>query len=94
MDKSTHTTEYAALRSELRSVREAAELSQRELAARLKVPHSWIAKVENGERRIDLIEFFWFIAACGAEPSPIADKLFRLTRRKQKREVKKGAPSR
>ena len=93
MDKSTHTSEYAALRSELRSVREAAKLSQRELAAKLLVPHSWVAKVESGERRIDLIEFFWLVSACGSDPMHITDRLLRFMRRKQKREAK-GAPSR
>lgn len=84
MLKSTHTPEYAALRAELRAAREAAELSQRELAAKLRVPHSWVAKVESGERRIDLIEFFWLLAACGSDPIPIAERLLKLTRRKGK----------
>jgi transcriptional regulator with XRE-family HTH domain len=69
MRKSTHTLEYAALRKELRAARENAELSQRDLAEKLKVPHSWVAKVETGERRIDLVEFGWFIAACGGDPN-------------------------
>ena len=69
MRKSIHTAEYGALCKELRAAREAAGLSQRALAALLKVPHSWIAKVETGERRIDLVEFGWFCAACGASPA-------------------------
>ena len=48
--------------------REIAGLSQRELAARLGVAHSWVAKVENGERRVDLLEFSWFVSACGVDP--------------------------
>jgi len=68
MRKSVHTPEYAALREELSGARRVAGLSQRDLAARLKVPHSWIAKVESGERRIDLIEFCWFVSACGGDP--------------------------
>jgi DNA-binding transcriptional regulator YiaG len=56
MEKSTHTTEYAALRAELLAARKSADLSQRDLATILKVPHSWVAKVESGERRIDLVE--------------------------------------
>jgi transcriptional regulator with XRE-family HTH domain len=75
MEKSTHTREYAALRAELRSAREKASLSQRALAARLKVPHSWVAKVEAGERRIDLVEFCWFVAACGGDPVGICERL-------------------
>jgi transcriptional regulator with XRE-family HTH domain len=78
MEKSTHTREYAILRAELRAARERAGLTQRELAARLKVPHSWVAKVEAGERRIDLIEFCWFIAACGEEPKLACERLVGL----------------
>jgi len=77
MKKSVHTPEYASLRSELRDARDKAGLSQRELATRLKVPHSWVAKVENGERRIDLVEFCWFISACGIDPLPASQRLLR-----------------
>src|SRR5207245_3180034 len=72
MKKSIHTPEYSALRAELCLVRNKAGLSQRQLATRLRVPHSWVAKVENGERRIDLIEFGWFISACDADPGRAA----------------------
>jgi transcriptional regulator with XRE-family HTH domain len=82
MEKSTHTPEYDALRAELRTVREAAGLSQRDLAARLKVPHSWIAKVESGERRIDLVELCWFVSACNLDPVQVADSLVRRITRK------------
>lgn len=75
MPKSVHTAEYAAVRAELRAAREAAGLSQRALAARLRVPHSWVAKVESGERRIDLVEFGWFIAGCDADPLDVFSRL-------------------
>jgi len=91
MEKSVHTAEYATLRSELRSAREAAGLSQRDLAARLKVPHSWVAKVETGERRIDLIEFCWFTSACGIDPLAPFERLMRKTRSLQAgRHAKEG----
>jgi transcriptional regulator with XRE-family HTH domain len=77
MKKSTHTPEYAELRSELRASRERSGLTQRDLSARLKVPHSWVAKVESGERRIDLVEFCWFLSATGEDPIPIVRKLVR-----------------
>jgi len=76
MQKSVHTKEYKALRAELRAVREAAGLSQRDLATKLDVPHSWVAKVEAGERRIDIVEFSWLVAACGQEPNVVFGKLF------------------
>jgi len=75
MRKSIHTPEQAALCRELRAVREAAGLSQRALAAILKVPHSLIAKVETAERRIDLVEFSRFVSACGSEPVEIFGRL-------------------
>ena len=80
MEKSVHTPDYRVLRSELRNVRAAAGVSQRDLAARLGVPHSWVAKVENGERRIDLVEFCWFASACGADPLAVFEGLLRRTR--------------
>jgi transcriptional regulator with XRE-family HTH domain len=83
MEKSTHTREYAVLRSELRVARENAGLSQRDLAVRLKVPHSWVAKVESGERRIDVIELGWFIAACDADAFQLCEKLLRRTWQRQ-----------
>jgi transcriptional regulator with XRE-family HTH domain len=72
MKKSVHTAEYRVLRSQLRLAREKAGLSQRDLAARLHVPHSWVAKVEAGERRLDFVEFCWFAAACDADPVKFA----------------------
>jgi transcriptional regulator with XRE-family HTH domain len=75
MQKSTHSPEYRALRTELVRLREAAGLSQRDLATRLDVPHSWIAKVEGGERRIDLVEFCWFVRSCKADPQVVFKRL-------------------
>jgi hypothetical protein len=77
MRKSTHTGEYALLRQQLRAVRRDAGLSQRDLARRLSVPHTWVAKVESGERRIDLIECGWFLASCGADPLPVLKRVMR-----------------
>ena len=75
MRKSTHTPEYALLRRRLKETRISAGLTQRQLASELQVPHSWVAKVKAGERRIDLIEFSWFCAACSTSPGVQAAKL-------------------
>jgi transcriptional regulator with XRE-family HTH domain len=79
MRKSTHSSEYAVLRERLTAIRAAAGLSQRRLAVLLGVPHSWVAKVESGERRIDLVEFGWFCAACGTSASDQAETYFDQT---------------
>ncbi|MBL9080731.1 MAG: helix-turn-helix transcriptional regulator [Planctomycetales bacterium] len=75
MQKSTHTAEYSALLAELRQARESAGLSQRALAAKLDVPHSWVAKVESGERRVDIVEFHYVLRACGADPTTVFRRL-------------------
>jgi transcriptional regulator with XRE-family HTH domain len=75
MQKSVHTKEYKALRAELRAIREKAGLSQRELATKLRVPHSWVAKVEAGERRIDVVELAWFLNACGQDAAAAISEL-------------------
>ena len=75
MQKSVHTKEYKALRTELRAIREKAGLSQRDLAAVLGVAHSWVAKVEAGERRIDVIELGLFAAACGEDAARLISRL-------------------
>jgi transcriptional regulator with XRE-family HTH domain len=75
MRKSTHTAEYSALRGRLSEIRSTAGLSQRQLAIVLNVPHSWVAKVESGERRIDLVEFGWFCEACGVSAGEAARQL-------------------
>jgi transcriptional regulator with XRE-family HTH domain len=90
MEKSTHTAEYDLLRLELRTTRKKAGLSQRELATRLDVPHSWVAKVESGERRIDLVEFGWFVSECGADPAALSKRLLQQIVTKRAKRWSKG----
>ncbi len=88
MEKSIFTPEYAILRAELLKARTDAGLTQRELATRLKVPHSWVAKVESGERRLDVIEMYRVLSACGVEPlaslKRVLKSLSRIKRRRGK----------
>lgn len=48
---------YVLIRSELVTARKAAGLSQQALADNLGRPQSFIAKIERGERFLDLVEF-------------------------------------
>ena len=52
----------------LRQLREEAELTQRDLAGRMKRAQPWIHKSEIGERRVDITEFIDWCAACGVDP--------------------------
>lgn len=55
--------------------RKAKGLTQRELAARLRKPASFIAKIEVGERRMDALELIAIIRAIGDEPADIVAKI-------------------
>ena len=87
MEKSTFTPEYALVRQELANVRREAGLTQRELAKRLHVPHSWIAKVECGERRIDIVELYWFLSACEREPIAFLKRVITCFDRHKRRDA-------
>ncbi len=43
-------------------------VTQAQLAQKLGRPQSFVSKYENGERRIDLIEFMEIAAALGIDP--------------------------
>jgi transcriptional regulator with XRE-family HTH domain len=58
---------YEELRRNLVVAREAAGLTQREAAERLRRPQSFVAKSETGERRVDAIELLQFAAAYGID---------------------------
>ena len=45
-----------------------AELTQRDLARLLRKPHSYVHKVEVGDRRVDPLEFVAWCVACGIDP--------------------------
>lgn len=90
MRKSTHTPEYRLLRQRLTAMRDAAGLSQRELARRLDVPHTWVAKIESGERRIDLVEYAWFCDQCGIDPATAAQELLATAAAKRSPKPKGG----
>jgi transcriptional regulator with XRE-family HTH domain len=91
MRKSVHTAEYETLRDELRSAREAAGLSQRDLAAALDVPHSVVAKIESGERRVDVIELCWILSACRADVEAALGRIARTVSRAPQRRRERRA---
>jgi transcriptional regulator with XRE-family HTH domain len=68
MRKSTHTPEYKTIIKELVRIREAAGLNQRQVAAGLGAVPSAVAHIETCERRLDLLEFIWFVKVCDADP--------------------------
>ena len=93
VQKSVHTAEYALFVRQLRDARLGAGLSQRALAKLLKVPHTWVAKVESGERRIDVVESAWFFAACQVEPIRAFERIWGRNARSGRSRLSPGAAS-
>ena len=65
MEKSIYTAEYAALLALLREAREAAGLTQVQLARALGQSQSFVSKAEKGDRRLDLVRLRTIYLALG-----------------------------
>jgi transcriptional regulator with XRE-family HTH domain len=59
---------YRRLPGFLRTLREDAGLTQRELGKRLGKPQSWIYNCETANRRVDVTEFIAWARACEVDP--------------------------
>ena len=56
MAKSIYTKEYRKVVEHLKKARQEASLKQIEVASRLDKPQSYVSKIEQGERRLDVAE--------------------------------------
>src|ERR1035441_6309196 len=77
VNKTIHSQESECVREALVKLRQNARLTQRQLAWKLRREHSLISRLELGERRVDVVEFFWICQACGADPARAASGLMR-----------------
>jgi transcriptional regulator with XRE-family HTH domain len=62
------TPEYRILLDIVVAERTKASMTQQELAKRLGKPQPWVSFVENGVRRLDVLEFCAVMRALGADP--------------------------
>ena len=67
--RAVHRPAYKQFCRLLREWRTAAGLTQRQLAAKLKKPSSFVHKCETAERRIDALEFVAWWEATGIDPA-------------------------
>lgn len=81
MAKSQHQVRYRHVPGMLRAMREAAGLTQRDLAQKLRTSQPWVHKSEIGERRVDIAEFIDWCAACNRD---LDDAFHELTERRIK----------
>ncbi|EFE07304.1 helix-turn-helix domain-containing protein [Citrobacter youngae] len=72
---SVYSIEYQMVIKALREARVAGHITQDELGKALGRPQSFIAKVENGERRLDIVEFVHLCRLVGIDPVSIINKL-------------------
>lgn len=77
MRKSVHSEGLKVFRKIMAEARDKGDLTQQELADRLKRPQSFVAKYEGGERRIDVLEFITIARAMGADPVRLLKALIR-----------------
>lgn len=75
MQKSLRTPRQILLQSLLVEARKAKGLTQAELAEALNKPQSFVAKYENGERRIDVVEFVDITAALGVSAANLLARI-------------------
>ena len=68
MDKTLATQRHRALIAFLIEKREAAGLTQAAFAERLGEYQSFVARLESGQRRVDVVEFLAFSAILGFDP--------------------------
>ena len=75
MAKSIHSNAHDQLCKALRELRTDAGLTQAALSAKLRRPQSFVSKYENGERRLDVVEFLEVVHALGGNPASVIRKL-------------------
>jgi transcriptional regulator with XRE-family HTH domain len=84
MEKSVHTPEYTAFLRFLRETREAANVTQVELARRVRQTQSLVSKWERGEIRLDVIQLRTICRSLGTDLPTFALQLEeRLSKRRR-----------
>jgi len=69
MKKTIYSLDSEKLLAWLKQQRLSKGLSMRQLAEKLDCPHSFVGKVEQGERRLDVVEYVHYCKALGINPT-------------------------
>ena len=69
--QSTYARQYEAFRAALKQARINQGLTQKAVANHLNTPQSFVSKYENGERRLDVVEFLLVASVLETDPIEI-----------------------
>ncbi|CAI0994083.1 MULTISPECIES: helix-turn-helix domain-containing protein [Serratia] len=72
---SVYSTGYQLVIKTLRDARIEKSITQAKLAEALERPQSFIAKVENGERKLDVVEFAVIARLLGVDAGAIIERI-------------------
>jgi len=75
MDRERWSARQQFLWKVLRDLRTESNQTQKELAARLDRPQTYVSKYELGERRLDLFELFDICHACGVSLGELVKRI-------------------
>jgi transcriptional regulator with XRE-family HTH domain len=75
MGKQLRNARHRALMAALTAARMKAGMTQRELARRLERSHSFVGKVESGERQLNILEFCELADALKMNPRDLFAKI-------------------
>ena len=78
MSRTLQSPRHEALRSFLVEKRKKAGLTEQDVAAKLRRYQSFVATVEAGQRRIDVVEFLAFADAIGFDPKEAIKRLLAI----------------
>jgi transcriptional regulator with XRE-family HTH domain len=75
LSKQLRGVRHKRMMAALVEIREMAGVSQRELARRLDRAHSYVGRIETGDRRLDLPEFIEWCELLEADPVEVFQRI-------------------
>ena len=75
--KALRSTTARAVAAVIAAARKEAGLTQRDLASRLRRPHSVVGMIESNQRQVNMPEFVAIAEAVGADPADLFRRVLR-----------------
>ncbi len=75
MQKTIHSRMSKLVSQKIVEMRKTAGYTQRDLAKKLGREHSFVARIEQGERRVDIVELFLICKTCDVSAQVLFSKL-------------------